>query len=213
MFSLFKLKWFALIFMTLDHIAVFFPTIPVASELRVLGRLAFPLFAFFISEGYFHTKDKRKYLLRLLLFAMVIEMFVIVTQLATFRMNIFFTLAAGLIAITLSRAKGYALLLAPYLFFISYLDLEYGFYGVILILSFSLSKNIGYRALSALVVPTIFIFTQGMASIQYFSVFALLYVIYYDGSLGKKMKYFFYFYYPAHLALLYGLSILRERFL
>ena len=53
------LKIIALISMTLDHIGLFFGNILI---LRLLGRIAFPIFAFFISEGCFYTKNN-EYLL------------------------------------------------------------------------------------------------------------------------------------------------------
>ena len=70
-----NLKLIAALLMVIDHVgAVFFPTIHI---LRYLGRLSFPIFAFCISEGFYYTKSKTKYLLKLLIFAIISEPFLI----------------------------------------------------------------------------------------------------------------------------------------
>lgn len=61
----------AMIFMLMDHMwATLFTS---ADWLTSVGRLAFPIFAFMIVEGYTHTKNLQKYVLRLLLFAVITE--------------------------------------------------------------------------------------------------------------------------------------------
>lgn len=61
----------AMIFMLCDHLwAALFPS---AEWLTCAGRLAFPIFAFMITEGYVHTHDLRRYMLRLLFWAAASE--------------------------------------------------------------------------------------------------------------------------------------------
>ena len=100
--SAFVLKIIALISMTCDHSS--YVIFGHFSFLNYIGRLAFPIFAFQISEGYIHTKNLKKYLLRLFVFALISQIpFMLFTSIysSNLYLNIFFTLFLGLIAITI----------------------------------------------------------------------------------------------------------------
>jgi len=59
----FSLKLLACITMLIDHIgAIFFPDIMF---IRIIGRVAFPIYAFLITEGYSRTKNLKRYMSRL----------------------------------------------------------------------------------------------------------------------------------------------------
>lgn len=69
------LKLIAIVAMTIDHIAdLFYPGLPnnvISNILHVIGRLTAPIMFFFICEGFFYTKDLKKYITRLFIFALI----------------------------------------------------------------------------------------------------------------------------------------------
>lgn len=70
-----QIKTIALIAMTLDHlICVIFPNYPAGWRivgLHMIGRIAAPVFWFFVAEGYYHTRNFRKYAAKLFVFAII----------------------------------------------------------------------------------------------------------------------------------------------
>lgn len=107
------LKWIAVISMLIDHTAEVLInhnaalTDPIWAQIYVLmrgiGRIAFPIYAFLLVEGFLHTRDVKKYLVRMLTFAVVSE---IPFDLAVFHtpfywgyQNVFFALFLGLLAL------------------------------------------------------------------------------------------------------------------
>ena len=100
----FALKIIALISMFCDHFGDAF--LMRFSFLNLIGRIAFPIFAFQISEGFIHTKNIKKYFLRLGIFALVsqIPFSLFSTKFlnaSPFSLNVFFTLFIGLLGIYL----------------------------------------------------------------------------------------------------------------
>ena len=157
----FSLKIVALITMFLDHIS--YPLFGGYSYLNLAGRIAFPIFAFQISEGVIHTKNIKKYMFRLGIFAIVSQ---IPYQLFHFKfinpndisLNVFFTLFLGLISICIydyiknvfSNIKNNKLHLDKIIgiilaFFVAYiaelLHTDYGFWGVIVVFMFYFFKE------------------------------------------------------------------------
>lgn len=204
----FQLKCIAIVSMALDHTgAVLYPS---QIWLRCLGRIAFPIFCFLIVEGFFHTHDVRRYMGRLGVFALISE---IPYDLA-FRgvpleyahQNVFFTLLIGIgMMVLLERnrewpVKAVILLLAMWLAVL--IRSDYNFRGILLIFVFYIFHESRWLAVTAGGLWN-FLY-QGV--IQKYGVLSVLPLALYNGERGRKMKYFFYIFYPAHLLLLYGIS-------
>ena len=204
----FQLKCIAIVSMALDHTgAVLYPS---QIWLRCLGRIAFPIFCFLIVEGFFHTHDVRRYMGRLGVFALISE---IPYDLA-FRgvpleyahQNVFFTLLIGIgMMVLLERnrewpVKAVILLLAMWLAVL--IRSDYNFRGVLLIFVFYIFHESRWLAVTAGGFWN-FLY-QGV--IQKYGVLSVLPLALYNGERGRKMKYFFYIFYPEHLLLLYGIS-------
>ena len=219
--SNFDLKLIAIITMTIDHIGVVFGT-PFYNLLRSVGRLSFPIFAFLLTEGYVHTKSFSKYFLRLLVLAVISEVIYDYVFFDSFiyidANNIFFTLALGLLTLfLLDKSKGLIkryfkdkvdlviILPITYLLIIvimglmgEFLNFSYGMLGILVISFFYLFKDNFALIVISVSLPTL-ILGEGM---QYFSLFSLILIYFYNKKLGKKSKLFFYLYYPLHILVL-----------
>ncbi len=98
--SAFILKIIAVISMTCDHLS--YLIFRQFSFLNYIGRIAFPIFAYQITEGYIHTHSLKNYFLRLFVFALISQVpFMLFTSMysTSIHLNIFFTLILGLISI------------------------------------------------------------------------------------------------------------------
>lgn len=209
------LKWIAIITMTVDHVgAVLFPEFEV---LRWIGRLSFPLFAYLLVLGMESTRNVRKYFTRLFIFALISQVpFFLAIDYEPFEsLNIFFTLSFGLWFVYFFK-KGSFVAFVP-VFASLFLPFDYGIYGIALIgCMYMLTKNQNFGALLVVLLNALFLVS---ISSQILSLFALpLILLHNNGSLGTIKfsegfkipawrKYFFYIYYPLHLALLYLIRI------
>lgn len=205
----FVLKWIAMISMVIDHTGmVLFPQYPI---MRVIGRLAFPIYCFLLVEGAVHTSNRKRYLGRLFLFALISEVpfDLVVTGrfYASGNQNVFFTLFLGLTAIFLLDStinKGYSVILSiALIFFAELIAVDYGGGGVFLILLFYVFRN-RFLVKSAAVTGAV-VFVYG--GIENYAILSLIPILCYNGRRGPRMKYFFYIFYPAHLLLLYLLRL------
>jgi hypothetical protein len=201
------LKLIAIVTMTVDHVgAVLLPNI---SWLRIIGRIAFPIFAYQIAVGYLHTHDLHRYIRRLLLWGIVSQP---ITMLA-FReteFNIMFTLALGLLAIWgWDKKKWRAVLLALVLSVLtiripglghSFGGVEYGAYGILLCLADFIFIGQWERLATANFV--LHAFSVFLWQVQVCAVLSLPFILFPPRIRLKRLSWQFYAYYPAHLAVL-----------
>lgn len=206
---------------------------------RDIGRTAFPIYAFLLAEGFFHTGDRKKYLYRMALFFILSEIpfdMAIYGKLTFGKQNIFLTLLIGLVVLCgLEKAKAVrnggvwaagtdisvweigisALGCAA----AGILHSDYGAYGVLLIVLFYETGRMErclirdrYRQISG--------FRTAACVMGYllflwepWCITGFLLLLFYNGKRKQKsrgVKYFFYFFYPVHLSIL---ALIRVAFL
>lgn len=218
-----QLKLIAMIAMTADHVGLIF--FPQSVLLRLVGRLAFPIYAFMIGEGCRHTRSMGKYFGSVAVMAFACQAVFWFAQgslyqsiLVTFSLSIALCMLAKL-----AKERGGVLSWAAFgvgvvatLFLTNVLPVllpgtdyavDYGFWGVLLPVGVYLAKD----KKTSLVYTTAFLVLLALElwQGQWLALAAVLLLALYNGQRGKlNMKWLFYFYYPAHLALLWGIFYL-----
>ena len=228
--SSFSLKLLALVTMLIDHTGgILFPQVAV---LRIIGRLAFPIYAFLLAQGCHFTHNMRKYLARLLLFAFISEIpYNLMSAGEPFFLgdqNVYFTLFLGGLGIYFYqriKKKNHNVLLAllPSVGAIAagqLLQVDYRFYGVALIIAFYVLNDwlgkagFGTAGASRLVPLILVPFALFMAwwlgnTLFLYAMLAIIPLVFYNGKKGPALpKYLFYAFYPAHILILYWISLL-----
>lgn len=226
--SAFDIKIIAISAMVIDHIGLFF--FPNLILLRVIGRLAFPLFAFLIANGAYHTHDINKYMQRIIIFALISQVpFTLANnQINTpFYLNVLFTLFLGLFAIKIIRRtenkRVWIVSVIACSLLASILNTDYGAGGVLSVISFYLFfKNIKLMVLAQtmilILLPTTAILFQSYFhlwhapfALYYFDalgLFSLFFIFSYNSKEGPKTKYLFYVFYPLQYVVIFFLKML-----
>ena len=213
------LKIIAAITMTLDHMGLMlFPRILM---LRILGRLAMPIFAFMIAEGCKYTRNRKKY------FGMVFGLGAVCQTVYWFvDHDLYFSI---LITFSLSILLIYALQnwkkqqsLPSALLFAGaaaavwglnrIFEIDYGFWGCMLPVFAAIPHRTKYDRYPFSILTLglgMVLLALDLGDIQIFSLLALPLLLGYSGKRGKwNMKYFFYIFYPAHLVILEAIAML-----
>ena len=217
------LKILAAIFMAIDHMGVIlFPRVEI---LRIIGRLALPIYAFMIAEGCKYTRNKKKHFGMIFGLGAVCQIVYYLFDgslyfsiLITFSLSILMiyamqywkqkkTVLSGLVFVTS--------VIATYLLN-QWFTIDYGFWGCMLPVFAALPHGTDRDRLSVnttmLGIGLIFLGLSTDA-IQCLALLALPLLYAYNGKRGKlNLKYFFYIFYPTHLVALEGIAILMQYF-
>lgn len=213
-----QLKIVALLAMTCDHVGkLLFPQVDI---LQIVGRLAFPIFAYMIAEGCVHTKSKKKYLLTMAGLGLICQIVYFVAMDSLYQcVLVTFSLSIGLIyvldyAIKKETVLSYlycglsivatifVCIVLPKILKGTDFAIDYGLIGVLLPVCIYLGTS---RREKLLVMAFMLLcLAMKMEDIQWFALFAPLLLSLYNGQRGKlKMKHLFYIYYPLHLLGIY----------
>ena len=218
--SVFALKLIGIVTMLIDHIGfVFFADVALYS---IIGRLSFPIFAWLVANGYRHTKNKKLYMARLAILALVSEIpFQLVMStgsLGTLTHNIAASLLFGLVGIhvfEITENRGLRVVFTgAFALLAGVLFLDYGVYGFLTMLLFHVYfKDVKKAALIQVVLLGIAyllpaaLFSNTEFLHQTFAIFAFYFIARHNGKLGRPSKYFFYVFYPLHLLVLYTIHV------
>lgn len=218
-----QLKLIAAITMTIDHTGMLL--FPNALWMRMIGRLAYPIYAFMIAEGCAHTRSMPRYLGSVAAMAAVCQLvsfFAIGSLyqyiLVTFSMSI---CVIWLLQNAMQRKKFTWWLLVlfgigsvwlitqllPELLITTDFRVDYDFLGVMLPVLIFLGRTKGEKLLLA--AGGMILMGLPFGSIQMLALTALPLLAMYNGQRGTwNMKRFFYLYFPAHMVVLYGIAAL-----
>ena len=213
-FSSAALKLIAAAAMLCDHICVIL--FPGTIWLRWIGRLSMPIFAYLTAEGLRHTSDRKRYIGRVAALGVLCQAAFVVSGGDWKYVNVILTYAMTLAVISLfdsalgTRGSVYCgaafVSAALFLVLLMILDFSYGFIVPAITASAYFIGNRRYRFIAvtaALLTYSAYCASRGYGY-QAFSLFAVPVLVLYDGRKGAALpKYFFYVFYPAHLALLW----------
>ena len=204
------LKCIACITMLIDHVgAVFFPQ---QLWLRIIGRLAFPIYCFLLAEGSQHTKHPGKYALRLFIGLLLAELpfdLALYGQISFAHQSVMFTLLLAFsMAMIMKKLPllGKVLAVIPFYFAAELLHTDYGGLGIIMAAVFIIGRELPEALLfqtCSLLAVNLAYFTSSI--IQPFAVLSMIPIGLYSGkkvSGSKPLQWAFYLFYPVHLLIL-----------
>lgn len=220
--SAYALKTIAIIAMVVDHVAAaFVPAMsPLWQVMRGIGRLTAPIMMYFLAEGYHHTRDVKKYALRLGVFALISHfpfnffrtgrwpLFDGELQLGS--TSVIYTLFIALLALIVWNNDGLSQTSKVLLIIglcVAAMPGDGGPFAVLVILAFGAYRGDfrkQARAYCAIVAGFMLLFRGFLSPFQYGMFLVVPLIWQYNGTLGgsKHSKWFFYVFYPLHLLVL-----------
>ena len=226
--SSFALHIIAMIFMLCDHM---WATILDYEWLTCIGRIAFPIFAFLITEGYIHTSNINKYIKRMVIFAIITEipfnLMVSASPIYPFHQNVLWTFVISLLTLKYLNFDNTKNIFKSILIIILAIIIatiamcDYFGAGVMMVVGFYIFRKSKLLQLLMMIYVNM-ILIQGysypidIAGYTYyfpqqgFAILSLIFIWLYNGKQGyhaKWFKIFCYAFYPLHMLILYILTI------
>ena len=209
------LKVIAVVSMLVDHTG--YVLFPQNSYMTIIGRIAFPVYAFMIAEGFCHSRDVKRYALRLFAFALISEVPFDLAFYETFwspdHQNVFWTLFLGLAAlicierITVEerwlRTTLQVICTLPFGAVAQLMHTDYRWLGVGLIAGFYILREMGTMRL--LLIP-LFLNSVFSGTLENYGALGMIPLYFYNGKrryTGKGVRLAFYILYPVHLLVLW----------
>lgn len=216
------LKLIAAISMVVDHAGLLF--FPQQDIFRILGRLAFPIYAFFIAEGCHYTKNRLRYFLQIFLLGALCQAVYFFVSGDTY-LNILLTFSCSILLIYLLQQVQASSHFLWKLAFVAAIvltalltrqvQIDYGFAGILVPVFASVLHPARRNLLHtkdlllsvALLGIGLLLLSYSNGSVQYYSLLTLPLLLLYSGQRGKgNFKYAFYLFYPLHLVVLQAIA-------
>lgn len=238
------LKLIACVTMFIDHIGAtlvlrMLQSVPMRNEqyvqlvaiyyaLRIVGRIAFPIFCFLLVEGAYHTRNPKKYGTRLFVGMLLSE---IPFDLAfSHRGMVLFDWSSNSVMLTLllgfcmieamKQLRGFpkAAVILPFYLLAEWMHTDYGGLGILIIAVFALTRGLPREKLYQVIALCLVVYPGARAvigsmavNLEWFAVLALIPIFCYDGrklTRNRAVQWGFYLFYPVHIALLVLLEVL-----
>ena len=239
-----SLKLIACITMLLDHIGAtlvlrmvqgmpmpndqYRQLVGIYYALRIVGRIAFPIYCFLLVEGAYRTRNPKKYGLRLFIGMLLSE---IPFDLAfSHRNRVLFDWSSNSVMLTLllgfcmieamKRWSGFGriAIILPFYLLAEWMHTDYGGLGILIIAIFTLTRELSHEKLYQCLGLCLVVYPGARAmlgsvavNLEWFAVLALIPIFYYDGrklTHHKAVQWGFYLFYPVHIAVLVALEVL-----
>ena len=192
--------------MVIDHIGIIF--FPQVSVLRIIGRLVFPIFAFGIVTGYKYTSNVDKYFWRIFWFG-VLSQIPFMLSIGSYDLNIMFSLSLGLLFIHFWDTKRYWFMLTI-IGIMYFVPIEYGYYGLATIFIFYVFQNNKIANIYLQFINSLMYFVFHFSTLQFYALGGVIISLYLPQKNNQinLNKYFFYWFYPSHLFILFLIKFL-----